>query len=58
MGLSSDEGLHVEVDDKSQLSDSSSGHNPHSPSVWEKGGRIERLGKKAKQMKNDKWQDS
>lgn len=29
MGLSSDEGLHVEADDKSQLSDASSGHSLH-----------------------------
>lgn len=33
MGLSSDEGLHVEADDKSQLPQSSSGHSPHSLST-------------------------
>lgn len=31
MGLSSDEGLHVETDDKSQLPHSSLGHSPHFP---------------------------
>lgn len=64
MGLSSDEGLHVEADDKSQPSDSSSGPSLHCSymcvsalrvCVWEREkGKMKVGGSETR--KTDKWE--